>query len=81
MYRTILVFFYFFQDFTLNIQKLCPCYTSHVFMPFMRFKSIIYITLELQLFASLADYTGDAWEIIIFFPCHVSGKARSAKIL
>lgn len=25
------------------------------------------MTLELQLFASLADYAGDVWEIITFF--------------
>lgn len=25
------------------------------------------MTLELQLFASLADYAGDVWEIVIFF--------------
>lgn len=32
----------------------------------LRFKSIIYMTLELQLFASLADYAGDVWEIVTF---------------
>lgn len=37
------------------------------------------MTLELQLFASLADYAGDVWEIVFFFPCHVSGKATAAE--
>lgn len=39
------------------------------------------MTLELQLFSFLAVYAVCVWEIVIFFPCLVSGEARVAKML
>jgi len=34
----------------------------------LRLKSILYITLELQLFSFLAGYAAYVWEVVIFFP-------------